>query len=104
MSDQPDSIPRIGLHGAMSIRDAGALHTDLVHALSLHTTVHIDGSDLESADLSVIQVLLAAHRSARASGKQVLLHPPPAAALAEVLQRGGFVQAGANCDAFWSGR
>lgn len=103
MSDQPDSIVRIDLHGALGIRTIGGLHSELMQALSLHTTVHINSSDLESADISVIQVLLAARRSAQASGKQILLHPPPATALNDALSRGGFIQAEADRDPFWSG-
>ncbi|HET8997598.1 MAG TPA: STAS domain-containing protein [Acetobacteraceae bacterium] len=105
MSHQPDSIVRIDLHGALDIRTIGGLHTELMQALSLHTTVHINSSNLESADISMIQLLIAARRSAQASGREILLHSPPAPALENVLSRGGFVQAEgeAERDPFWSG-
>lgn len=103
MSDLNDAPARIAFDGTISVRNIEPLRSDVLQALAQHTAVHIDCSATEAADLSLIQLLLAARRSAQAAGKQVLLHPPPSAALHAVLLRGGFAQDSSDIDPFWSG-
>ena len=103
MSGLHDAPVCIAFEGAISIRNIDAVRSGVLQALSLHTTVNIDCSAIESADLSAVQLLLAARRSAQTNGKQLQLHPPPAPALHGALLRGGLVQPGADGDPFWSG-
>jgi len=103
VSDLHDAPACIAFDGAISVRNIDAVRSEILQALSSHTTVHIDCSGIESTDLSLIQLLLAARHSAQAAGKQILLHPPPSDTLHEALLRGGFAQDSSDVDPFWSG-
>lgn len=103
MSDLHDAPACIAFDGAVSVRNIDTARGDLLQALSQNSAIHVDCGTLESADLSFIQLLLAARRSAQSAGKQLLLQPPPAAALHDALRRGGFAQDGSDSDPFWSG-
>lgn len=66
--------------------------------------IEIDAAAVTEADLSLVQLLLAARKAAQQSGKTLVLARPVSGALRDVLLRGGFLAPGAprkEEDAFW---
>lgn len=96
---------RLVLDGPATVRDADALHAKLTDILQHHSEIEIDCAGVTEVDISLIQLLLAARKSALRAGKSVVLAAPAAGALREALSRGGFFpgiedQASAD-EAFW---
>jgi len=82
------------LRGALGIRDAAGLASDLRTALESSPSVLVDASGLASADLAIVQVLVAARRSAAESGGGLTVCAPPDGALAGLLAAAGFPASG----------
>lgn len=55
--------------GSIRIADADEFKHLLLEAMSSFETIHIDVSRLEAMDLSVMQILCSAHRTATVKGK-----------------------------------
>ena len=72
-----------------SIRTVAELRDQLITALSQNETVVVSGETVASIDISVLQVLAAAHRSATSSRKSISLRANDA--LVHALRRAGFV-------------
>ncbi|WP_185961491.1 STAS domain-containing protein [Telmatospirillum sp. J64-1] len=69
----------IELSGRRTIDEADRTRAELLEALSLaEEELVVDCSGLTEADLSLVQVLMAACRTAAASGRRIII-PPPAA-------------------------
>ncbi len=84
-----DSQPcRLTFSGKLTVRGIDALHERLRDALARHPAVTLDCSAAEAVDVSLIQLLLAAHRSA---GARFGLAGPLPAVLRDALDRGGFL-------------
>lgn len=98
---QPDAA-RVVLDGILGIRTIATLRETLRAALAEHPSVSIDCAAAESIDLSFIQLLLAARRSARQAGRPFVLSAPADGALRATLEQGGFLPA-VDADPFWSG-
>jgi ABC-type transporter Mla MlaB component len=103
-------VEKLLLHGAMTLREADAVRSRLLEAMSMHDTVEIDCSAVTGADVSFIQCLIAARRTAAASGKRLSLAAPAQGALLDALVRGGFLFSSPNgagpgeptsTDSFW---
>jgi len=90
------------LDGPLTIRTIGPIHDALVDALARHQTVQLDCSGADAIDLSFIQLLLSARRSARDAGRQLTLAAPAGGALRAALEHGGFLPS-EGADPFWSG-
>lgn len=91
--------PRVVLiDGALTIRNAEDVHAKLLKMLSGAGDLVIDVSDADEVDVSFVQLVLAARRSAREQGRALSLAAPAAGPLREVLVRGGFA---ASDPAFW---
>ncbi|HYD68925.1 STAS domain-containing protein [Azospirillum sp.] len=84
--------------GALTIRNAESIHEKFLELLSRTGDLVVDASDAEEVDVSFVQLLLAARRSAREQGRALSLAAPAAGPLREVLVRGGFA---ASDPAFW---
>jgi anti-anti-sigma regulatory factor len=104
----PREIPvegRLVLSGAITLQSADSIHSRLLE-MAAQPVVEIDCSGVTEANLSLIQLILAARASAHRSGRTVLLAQPAAGALRETLRRGGFL--GETADqhspdqAFWT--
>lgn len=98
-------IGKLDLSGAQTIRSIEAAHAQLRGLLATHAAVEIDCTATTEADISLVQLLLAARRSAEQSGKTIVLAKPAGGALLDVLSRGGFLSAAAEPvtadGAFW---
>ena len=84
------------LSGALLLREAEDLHARLLHAVQVQPQLELDLTAVTEADLSALQLLLAAGRSARRSGKPVEVRGTLPASLREALARAGFPEAAAQ--------
>ncbi|MDR3475515.1 MAG: STAS domain-containing protein [Devosia sp.] len=81
------------MRGALSLRDAGELAGRLRTAIEAHPAVTITADELTELDVSILQVLVSAHKTAAQAGKSLTLKAPPDGALRRTLVRAGFVGA-----------
>ncbi len=79
------------LTGEMTLRHAGALHEQLRGVAAVHDRVDIDCAGVSEIDISALQLLVAASKSAVAAGKSVSVRFPEGGALDTVLRRAGFL-------------
>jgi anti-anti-sigma regulatory factor len=77
-----------------SIKTVAELRDRLITAIAENDAVVISATKATSIDISVLQLLASAHRSAGAAGKPISLHAPKDGALRLALQRSGFVSPG----------
>ncbi len=87
------TVGRLLLDGARTVRTADDTHAALLAMTASHAVLEIDCSRVEEADLSFIQLLLAARSGAGRSNRTVRLAQPASGALLDALQRGGFLAA-----------
>jgi ABC-type transporter Mla MlaB component len=94
---------RLNLAGEITLQSVEAIHSRLLE-MAGEPVVEIDCDGVTGADLSLVQLILAARSSAQRSARTVTLVHPAAGALLETLQRGGFLSADQpNADqAFWT--
>jgi anti-anti-sigma regulatory factor len=96
---------RLCLSGEITLQSADSIHARLLE-MAGQPIVEIDCDAVTEADLSLVQLILAARASAQKSGRVLVLAQPAAGALHQTLQRGGFL--GADPDqpnpdqAFWT--
>jgi anti-anti-sigma regulatory factor len=57
------------IEGSPDIYDAGVLHETLKHLLEAHASVVLDLSAIEACDITMLQLLCSAKKSAEKSGK-----------------------------------
>jgi anti-anti-sigma regulatory factor len=81
------------LAGSVGVRDAARLAAELQQALSGPVSVAIDCTNLADIDLSIVQLLVAAHKTATAAGKPLRLISPAGGPLAALLRQAGFIAA-----------
>ncbi|MFN3512344.1 MAG: lipid asymmetry maintenance protein MlaB [Phenylobacterium sp.] len=80
----------VSLQGALNLRDAPAIREQLLAAIGEHEAVDLDLSGVESIDVALVQVLLAARKSADANGRILRLAPsPPGEACGVIFARCG---------------
>jgi anti-anti-sigma regulatory factor len=99
-----DSGP-LTLPDSATIRTIEAIRAELLAMIERQGAVAVDCARLAEADLSLVQVLLAARKTARRVGKTLTLAQPASGALRDVLLRAGFLSAAGHPpkedDAFW---
>jgi anti-anti-sigma regulatory factor len=97
----------VSLVGDLGLRDAPQVRERLLAAVSAGGAVVVDARDLTGADLTILQLLAAAHKSAAALGRPIRLLAGPEGALRAALVRAGFVGADGTAraaeGAFWLG-
>lgn len=102
MDNLGETTGEVRLSGPLTIRRAGELRDALLAALGSHQSIIVDLQDDAEADISFVQLLLAARQSARAQGRQIALKQPGAGPLRTVLDSGGFIDA--DTAGFWTGK
>jgi hypothetical protein len=90
MTEPRSAADRIELVGAITIRDIEAIRGDLLAKLQAKTPLEIDLSGVTEADISLIQLMLAAEKS----GAPIRLAKPYPEAVQQVLARSGLDAAG----------
>ena len=89
MSKTPSHAVDLGIEP--SIKTVAELRDRLITAIAENDTVVVSAAKATSIDISVLQLLASAHKSAGAAGKTISLHAPNDGALRQALQRSGFV-------------
>jgi ABC-type transporter Mla MlaB component len=96
---------RLILTGEISLQSIESIHAKLLE-MAGQPVVEIDCGGVTEADLSLVQLILAARSSAQKSARAITLAHPAAGALLETLRRGGLIKAGSDqltADrAFWT--
>jgi len=82
------------LRGCLTTATSEGTHRTLASALNAADRIVIDCSEVSEVDVSFLQTLYAARRSAESAGKQIALSAPPSGPLDEALRRCGFAAAG----------
>jgi ABC-type transporter Mla MlaB component len=90
MTETIASARRVALEGALTVRSAETVRATLRSALEQEGDVAIDCADASEADLSFVQLLIAARASAVHRGKTIALAAPLGAVLLNTLTRAGF--------------
>jgi anti-anti-sigma regulatory factor len=90
------------LAGAQGVRETPQCYADVAAALCAPGDLWLDVSGVTHADLSFIQIIMAARRSAGQRGKGLALCAPAAGALRDALERGGFAAPDAVDPACWA--
>jgi anti-anti-sigma regulatory factor len=93
MSESTAEPGKINLEGALNLRAVEALRPLLLEGLSPDARIEIDCSAVTQVDLSGVQLLLAALKSARLCGKPVSVVQPRTGELARILSRAGLTEA-----------
>lgn len=98
----------LSFSGSRTIVNADDARVSLIDAISSGRDVVIDCDGVVEVDLSFIQLLLSARRSARARATPLRLTAPASGALLDALRRGGFVRQEKDSspladDLFWTG-
>jgi len=99
VADTEPAPARLSFDGSLTVRTIAPLRDAILHAFASHAAIEVDCAGAESVDLAFIQLLIAARRSAVASGKAFGLAAPAAGALRVALEQGGFLPHGG--DLFW---
>lgn len=86
--------------GDATIRQAERIHGELLAALAPGMRIAVDCAGVAEVDLSFVQQILAARRSAERAGGLLAIAPPASGPLLDVLARGGFL---ADDGPFWTG-
>lgn len=88
--DAVHAVPSVVLmSGMLDLRDAVDLHRLLQDSLSAHHAVRVDATDLAEADLSILQLLVAARKTAAATGRVLDIRAPEGGALRRLLAAHG---------------
>ena len=89
---------RLVLEAVQTLRTIEATTAAVRDLLAQHPHVEIVCGAVGEADLTLVQLLLSARRTAEQSGKRVTLAAPASGALLDALRRGGLAEA---ADPFW---
>lgn len=95
---------RFDLDGAQTVRNIQAAHERLLTAMAEHQAIEIHCNAVTELDLSLIQLVLAAKRSADKAGKSLTLAAPATGKLRAALDRAGFLAAAvgeSGGEGFW---
>jgi hypothetical protein len=86
----------------VNIRNIKDMHSDLLMYVKNNKDIEIDLNSCEDVDLSLIQLVEAARKSAEAEAKSISLTKPANDIIQSVLKRAGFFDALSSNDAkFW---
>lgn len=98
----------IRLEPSQDLRNADVLREQLLRALYAQESIQIDADNVEDIDISTIQVLISAKKTAEKMGRPLVLTGAPKGALSDTLARAGFTNAGGESliqdGVFWTTR
>lgn len=101
MKEKKSRSGKLALHGDVTLRHLEPVRAKLLELLERHAEISVDCDAISRVDLGLIQLLLAARKSAQAAGKTLTLARPATGALRNALSRGGFIGAASEQNAFW---
>lgn len=79
------------LAGELALRQVGEIGAQLRDAIAHHKKIDVDGAGISAIDISVIQLLVSAFKTANAADKNFCVSFPAGSALDTALQRTGFI-------------
>ena len=88
-----DSSHTLEITGDAGLRNAQDIATMLRQALANHSSITVVTNALTSIDVSTLQLLVAARKSALAAGKTMILRAPADGPLRRLLVQAGFIGA-----------
>lgn len=91
MASRRSKTSSIELSGELTIRSINDIRIRMIDALDGHAQVTAKVADDAVVDLTFVQLMESARRSAREGGKDLRLAAPASGLLLETLQRGGFL-------------
>ena len=100
MSSASAECTTIDFVGELTIRNISEAHRDLASALSASPAVQAQVAADAAVDLTFVQLLQSARRTARETGVAFALTAPAEGPLRETLERGGFLAAAEDRE-FW---
>lgn len=89
------------LSGDAGIKSAQNLAASLAQAIQDHPQVAIDTQTVSEADVTTVQTLLAARRTAESAGRDLTMLAPLGRKLNDVLAQAGFLSPDQDHRAFW---
>ncbi|MBR0716898.1 STAS domain-containing protein [Bradyrhizobium liaoningense] len=102
-----ESEGRVRLQGCLTLRDAKQVQGLLLDAISAYREVEIDVSDVSSIDVSIIQLIASARKSAEQRGRKLSLATGSGGAFRATLAKVGFLGDDGACrhadEEFWTG-
>jgi len=105
--DSQDIALRIPLEGKLGLQDVAQVHQLLSDAMNAFKAVEIDLRDLAEVDISIVQLVVAARRSAEQFGQSLSLVTKSGSAFGATLVKAGFLGADGVCrsagERFWAG-
>jgi hypothetical protein len=93
---------RLALAGDRNLENAAATRLELARRLQPGVRLELDLADVAEADLSLLQLVLAARRTAAATGGALALRPAPAPAVRALAEAAGLLADPAE-RIFWEG-
>lgn len=82
---------RVSLRGSLGLRDVAPLAEEFGRALASSGPLTVDCTELNEIDLSVIQLIVSAYRTAMASGRSLTVRHPAGGPLERLLVAAGFI-------------
>lgn len=101
MEQQDENTRVVKLTGEMTVRTIAEAWQNLREALQDSDKITVDVSEISAVDMSFIQLLLSARRSAAQQHKEFRLATPVEGDIRDTLSRGGFLEPPAGGRAFW---
>lgn len=101
MKHKKPGAEHVALEGDLTLRHIEPVRVRLATLLAQPGALTVDCEAVTHADLALIQLLIAAQKSAQAAGKSLHLARPASGALREALARGGFLAASSAQRSFW---
>lgn len=89
--------------GELTVRTISDTHQRLVSELANTDTLLIDAKEITDVDLTLVQLIESARRTASKEGKRVAMAGSLPQSLRDLLDRGGFLSAGDSAP-FWKHR
>jgi anti-anti-sigma regulatory factor len=91
------------LIGELTVRTITEAHQKLLSEFANTDALIIDAREVADVDLTFVQLIESARRSASKEGKRLAMAAPLPPALRDLLERGGFLSAGDSAS-FWKQR
>ncbi len=92
----------LAVRDSINIQVIEGIRTAMLEEIQIHEDPELDLSQLQDADLSFLQLVEAARKSAAAKGKRFRLAAPASPHLVSLLERAGFLADGnAQARQFW---
>jgi len=84
-------VHRVKLGGELGLRDADGVREQLLAALHDHASVQIDISGLTAIDISIVQVLIAAQKTAKHHNQSLKISAKAEGPLQKAVRRAGLL-------------